>query len=83
MSNRDKYWDDAGCANALADALHSDAGVPQEESRRSLYRACVEEKDLPDPDEVGDLVMGGDDGEVPPELAARFPHIHAALGRFF
>ena len=82
MNNRDKYWDDAGCAKALAEALHSDVGIPVGESERSLYRACVEERDLPDPDEVDELVMGGDDG-IPTDLAARFPRIHAALGKFF
>lgn len=79
MSDRDRYWDDTGCARALAAVLEADVGVPLADSERTLYRACLEEARLPDPDEVWELVTGGEDGEVDPALAARFPRIHAAL----
>lgn len=67
------------CARELAELIASDLRIPTHETLPMLLRACDLSENLPIDRERELLVMGDDEGEVPEELAKRFPHIDAAV----
>lgn len=70
-------------AQEIAALLEADAGVPVAESLPRIEVALTADGGLPTSLEMDIIVMGDEDGGVPPELAARFPRTVAAVAAMF
>lgn len=73
-------------AEKINDALYSDSRVRVEEHRlaHALFMDLEKNGDRPlIEEEIGELVMGDEDGHVPNDLIKLYPNVNAVLNEMF
>ena len=71
----------AGAVEEILSAAYSDSLVKLDKKTvtRALWADIAQGGQVPTSVEVDMLVMGGDDGEIPPDLIKRYPKVNALL----